>query len=285
MNHADEPSGPPKDELRELASAYALGALDEADRVRFEQALATSPELQADVDAFRAAALPLADAAEPVAPPQHLKSALFARLDEVEQERPSDAAAAPAAPIARVVPAPAPAIAPAPAVAPAPAPSEPHEPVDELAARRARRRLALLLSSAAAVVVLVVGLVVATNWPGPNGWGAQRQMAAIAAAPDAERSSTEVAGGGTVTLVWSAEQGASAIIAEALPALGDDQTYELWYIDESGAAAAGTFDTGGTETWRVLEGEFVPGTAVGITVEPAGGSEQPTTDPIAVIAT
>ena len=36
---------------------------------------------------------------------------------------------------------------------------------------------------------------------------------------------------------------------------------------------------------RVLEGEFVPGTAVGITVEPAGGSEQPTTEPIAVIAT
>jgi anti-sigma-K factor RskA len=286
MNHAEEPSGTPDDELRDLAPAYALGALDEADRVRFERALATSPELQADVDAFRAAVMPLADAAEPVAPPQHLKSALFARLDEAEQERP--AAEDPAVSGGRVVPAAAEAD-PAPVRAeadPAPVPpSEAHRQVDELAARRTRRRLALLLSSAAAVIVLVVGLVVATNVPGPNGWGAQRQMAAIAAAPDAERSSTAVEGGGTVTLVWSAEQGAGAIIAEALPALGDDQTYELWYIDESGAAAAGTFDASGPETWRILEGELVPGAAVGITVEPAGGSEQPTTDPIAVIAT
>ena len=50
-------------------------------------------------------------------------------------------------------------------------------------------------------------------------------------------------------------------------------------------APAGTFDVAGGETWRVLEGSFTPGTVVGITVEPAGGSPQPTTDPIVAIET
>jgi anti-sigma-K factor RskA len=35
----------------------------------------------------------------------------------------------------------------------------------------------------------------------------------------------------------------------------------------------------------VLEGSFTPGVAVGVTVEPEGGSPQPTTEPIVVIPT
>jgi len=70
-----------------------------------------------------------------------------------------------------------------------------------------------------------------------------------------------------------------------LPDLDSDQTYELWYIDEAGAAPAGTFDVRGPETWRVLDGTFSPGVVVGITVEPAGGSPQPTTEPIVAIET
>ena len=123
------------------------------------------------------------------------------------------------------------------------------------------------------------------GWAGPNGCGAQREMAAIAEAPDAQSQTLEVEGGGEVTLVSSADQGRSGVIVEGLPELGTDQTYELWYIDDAGADSAGTFDVSGSETWRVLDGSFTPGVAVGITVEPAGGSPQPTTEPIVVIAT
>ncbi|MFF2388135.1 anti-sigma factor domain-containing protein [Agromyces sp. NPDC058104] len=254
------------DDLRELAPAYALGALDDDERARFEDALARSPELQAEVEAFRTAASSLGEALPPVMPPPSVKAGLFARLDDAPQERPADAAraAADAAPVE----------------APEPGPQ-----IDELAARRRRRRLAVVLSSAAALLLLVAGVVVGANWSGQNGWGAQREMAALAAAPDAVQQTSDVAGGGEMTLVWSAEQGRSAIVAEGLPDVGDDRTYELWYIDESGPVSAGTFDVDGEEAWRLLDGEFAPGVAVGLTVEPAGGSQQPTTDPVAVIET
>ena len=38
-------------------------------------------------------------------------------------------------------------------------------------------------------------------------------------------------------------------------------------------------------TVQVLQGTFEAGTVVGVTVEPASGSEQPTTEPIVAIAT
>ena len=68
--------------------------------------------------------------------------------------------------------------------------------------------------------------------------------------------------------------------------MGADSTYELWYIDDSGATPAGTFDPARDgDAFVVLDGEFAPGLVVGITVEPAGGSPAPTTEPIAVFET
>ncbi|GAA1937671.1 anti-sigma factor [Agromyces allii] len=300
MSRADDAG----DDLRDLAPAYALDALDEFDRARFERALAVSPELQAEVAAFREIASGLGEAVEPVAPPASLKAGLFDRLDSAPQERRADAAAT-AAPVdptqvgpESVAPVPSAPVEPAASVAPAveatpaggaaPAPEADRAPapVADLAARRARRRLAIAWSSAAAVVLLIAGAFIGANWFGPNGWGAQREMAALAAASDAQQTVAPVAGGGEVTLVSSAEQGRSAVLASGLTELGDAHTYELWYIDEAGAISAGTFDVAGSdEAWRILEGDFAPGVAVGITVEPAGGSPQPTTDPVAVIQT
>ncbi|HET8779526.1 MAG TPA: anti-sigma factor, partial [Agromyces sp.] len=156
---------------------------------------------------------------------------------------------------------------------------------DAEARRRWFQRPGALVAVAAAAVVLLVGAVVGIGWPGPNGWGAQLQMTAIAEAPDAQTTTLEAEGGGEITLVSSASKGRSVVVADGLPVLGDDQTYELWYIDDSGAESAGTFDATGGETWRILEGSFTPGVAVGVTVEPAGGSPQPTTEPIVVIST
>jgi anti-sigma-K factor RskA len=41
---------------------------------------------------------------------------------------------------------------------------------------------------------------------------------------------------------------------------------------------------GESTAWRVLTGEMAAGDAVGVTVEPQGGSNQPTTTPIVDIA-
>jgi anti-sigma-K factor RskA len=276
VNRADdsEPSSRVDADLHALAPAYALGALDEFERARFERALATSSELQGEVAAFRAAAAGLAERVPAEEPPPSLKAELFARLDDVEQEP-----AAPPAADAGAVPGGSP-------IAGLDETPADGGVVDELAARRARRRLAVAISSAAAVALVIGGIVFGMNWPGPNGWGAQRELALLAEASDSQTATIDTADGGEVTLVWSEEQGRSAIRAAGLPDVGGDRTYELWYIDEAGPVSAGTFDVrGDADAWRILEGDFDPGVAVGITVEPAGGSEQPTTEPIAVLQT
>jgi hypothetical protein len=170
-------------------------------------------------------------------------------------------------------------------VAPDPEPASPRR-ADRAAERRWFQRPGAILAAAAAAVLLIAGTVVGVNWGGPAGWGAQRDVQAIASAPDAQTADAEVPGGGTVELVWSADLGRSAVRAADLPDAGPGSTYELWYIDESGARPAGTFDPSrGGEAFVVLDGEFQPGLVVGITVEPAGGSTSPTTDPIAAFET
>jgi anti-sigma-K factor RskA len=260
-----------RDNARRVASddlsAYALDALDPADRAAVERALADSPDLRDEADSFAASAAQLAELAQPVAPPADLRARLMGAIDAAPQ-------------VSRDVP-----VGGASKVpdltdgtdAPGRAQAE--------ARRRWFQRPGSLVAVAAAAVVLLVGAVIGIGWPGPNGWGAQIQMTAIAEAPDAQSTTLEAEGGGEITLVTSASKGRSAVVAAGLPELGDDQTYELWYIDDASAAPAGTFDMRGGETWRILDGSFTPGVAVGVTVEPAGGSPQPTSEPIVVITT
>ena len=66
-----------------------------------------------------------------------------------------------------------------------------------------------------------------------------------------------------------------------LDQLPDGKTYQLWYIGEAGPIAAGTFEAADSGvSWRVLDGQMSGDDVVGVTIEPAGGSEQPTTEPI-----
>ncbi|WP_353826839.1 anti-sigma factor domain-containing protein [Agromyces sp. SYSU T0242] len=263
------------EDLDALLAAYALDAVTDDERADVDARLASSPELRDRVREHREAASALAVATEPVAPPPGMRASILDRLDEVPQVGPE------ADP--RPVPAPA---APAP-VTPAEAPAARAEPGPAERTARARwfARPGAVLAAAAAAVLLIAGAVVGVNWGGPAGWGAQRQVQAIADAPDARSETVASAGGGDVTLVWSEELGRSAVRAEDLPDVGSEATYELWYIDESGAAPAGTFDPAGGAAYIVLEGAFRPGVVVGMTVEPAGGSPAPTTEPVAVFAT
>ncbi len=84
----------------------------------------------------------------------------------------------------------------------------PAGPAETAARRRWFQRPGAIIAAAAAAVVLIAGTVIGIGWSGPNGWGAQREMAAIAEAPDAQSQTLEVEGGGEVTLVSSAAAGA-----------------------------------------------------------------------------
>lgn len=73
-----------------------------------------------------------------------------------------------------------------------------------------------------------------------------------------------------------------------LPALDATQTYQIWLIDPSGQPiGAGLFipASGQAYTTALIQssaplGEFI---AIGVTIEPAGGSEQPTGDRLLVV--
>ncbi|MGR2753631.1 anti-sigma factor domain-containing protein [Agromyces arachidis] len=309
MTESEFPGRPDAVDPAELLAAYALDAVSDDERAIVERYLADSPDARAEVAAYREAAAGLAEEAPATAPPPSLRSSVLDRLDDTPQlppahpadEQATDAAGRAAsetpaeatAPVESMLPAPSAPLAP---VAPAPA-STPAEaiapvgagPVERAARRRWFQRPGAILASAAAAVLLIAGAVVGLNWTGTAGWGAQREVQAIAAADDARSTTVSAGGGGEVTVVWSEEIGRSAILASDLPDVGADRTYELWYIDASGeqlaATPAGTFEPDGGDAYVVLEGDFSPGLLIGITVEPAGGSDAPTTDPIVAVET
>ncbi|MDN4597490.1 anti-sigma factor [Leifsonia virtsii] len=230
-------------------------------------------ENEAEARSFEDVAAELALAAEPVQPRPELKAALFARLADIPQ-LPAQSA--------DETPAPAPESVPAPTQAPALTPAE------RTARRRWFQRPGLILGAAAAAVLLFVGgAFVGSTLSGSNSYQSQQAsaLAEINAAPDVQRATAEVTGGGTATLVWSGKLGRSALVADQLPPLPNDKTYELWYIRDGKAIPAGTMNPSGSgSTWRVLTGDMAAGDTVGVTVEPSGGSDRPTTDPIVAIS-
>jgi anti-sigma-K factor RskA len=284
----------------DLAGAYALHALSADEAAEYERYLARSEQARIEAAELSDTAVALGLAAAPVQPSSGLKASLMAQLASTPQLAPLPAPAAPTADTdapPAVIPigsAPTRAASSAPgAEATAPTPSSGSGAGSGSAAERAQRRWfqrpAGYLAAAAAAVALFVGGTVAGQaiYGNPNEDFAQQQassLAEIEASPDSQRAAAQTATGQDATLVWSGELGLSAIIVEDLPALGDDQDYQLWYIGEAGPVPAGTFDSDGSGTaWRVLDGTMTAGDTVGVTVEPKGGSEQPTTDPIVAI--
>lgn len=156
------------------------------------------------------------------------------------------------------------------------------EPAGPQPARRVRtlRRLArpsiLWLAAAALLVVLAVSTALV-----PGAGSGEVTFARIAAAGDARSVPVTLEGSNGVELIWSDELNASALRWESLPPLEDGTVYELWYLDDvprpAGivtAAASGT---------QALEGTMQRGDRVAMTIEPVGGSAQPTAPPLVVI--
>ncbi|MFF8534997.1 anti-sigma factor [Streptomyces sp. SAS_267] len=103
-------------------------------------------------------------------------------------------------------------------------------------------------------------------------------------ARDATISTQRLGNGADIGVVASRSQGRAAFIASDLPRLGNDQVYELWYAAKSGGLRpAGLLPGSGGGHARLLLGSLDDVSAVGITAEPAGGSRQPTSDPLGIV--
>jgi anti-sigma-K factor RskA len=66
-----------------------------------------------------------------------------------------------------------------------------------------------------------------------------------------------------------------------LPALPAGKVYQFWLIKGKSAVSAGLLpQTAAGQPATLLASEVIQGDALGLTVEPAGGSKTPTTTPI-----
>ena len=71
-----------------------------------------------------------------------------------------------------------------------------------------------------------------------------------------------------------------------LPPAPGGRTYQLWYVGSDEVARSAGLLTADREGRGelLLDGDATTAAAVGMTLEPAGGSPRPTTDPIVVLA-
>lgn len=260
--------------IDDLAAAYALNALTAAERARFEAEASPAARAEAAELADTAALI----ASDPVTPPPTLRASV---LDAIARE-PQLPAATPARHAA--------------AASVEPVSVEHHSswsgPVERgrpshpgPAERRATARwrpLRAIGAIAAGAALLLGGVALGSQLGGDSQYEA---LGAVVSADDAERTEVALPDGSTATVVWSAELGQSAILFDELSAPPEGSTYQAWYIDADGPRSAGTFDASGASTAFLLDGSLTEGTAVGVTVEPDGGSDAPTTDPILVVET
>jgi anti-sigma-K factor RskA len=151
-------------------------------------------------------------------------------------------------------------------------------PVRELRPRL-KRWQAVTLAAAAAVVIglgaLSVGMALR---PAPTPSTAEQ----VFAAPDVRTVSGPIPSGGTATVVFSREKNAGVLVMNNVAPPQPGSVYQMWLIDNKGPHSAGTMDDKNVapSTTAVLP-DLGDSQMLAFTVEPPGGSAQPTTAPFA----
>lgn len=150
--------------------------------------------------------------------------------------------------------------------------------VTPLGAAPSRRWTARVLSAAAAVV-----LVVAAGFAVSQGRQDQSSITAstatVFAAQDAHTKTVDT-DHGSLTVATSPSLGRMAVQTDGLQKLPTSRAYQMWTIHAGTATSAGLLED--LEAGKVMSMPSA-GTTVAITVEPAGGSTEPTSKPIVTV--
>ncbi|QSR33151.1 anti-sigma factor [Nocardioides sp. S5] len=235
-------------DLHKLTGAYAMDALDDLERARFEQHLAQCEDCRAEVAELRETAALLSETVA-TTPPAALRESVLAGISHIR-------------PMAPEVPQPAP------------------TPLADTTAGRGRGWMPFLVAAALALFV-GIGAMVSQPWSDDD---QVRQLTAaeqVLQAPDAEEVFLDLGEAGRATVVRSKSEDRAVISTEDMVSAPEGKAYELWFINGEEFTSAGLMSDDPDQT-VVLDGSAADAAAVGITVEPDSGSEQPTTDPIAV---
>lgn len=254
----------PCDELRDLLPAYALGALDAAELARAQQLLKECPEAQAELADYAGLSRALAGQVQPIAPPPALRDKLMAQINEQAAQ---PAQVTPSAPSLTVVP--------------------------------TKPKSRAWIGWAAATAALILLVISNAYWVNQSNAtrsevellrAAQEEVFALTSAENLRHSTLASTTGSSdnvlANLLWEDNAQTALLTTANLPALPANQTYQLWLIGEDGQpVSAGIFriDESGIGSLIVnLPDAPQAFQAIAISQEPAGGSEQPTTNPLAL---
>ncbi|QCO99191.1 anti-sigma factor [Arthrobacter sp. 24S4-2] len=254
----------------DLAEVYALDAVSASERAAIEEYISAAPKPERDVfdERVRQAreTLAVSFTVEEEPPP-----GLFDRIvAQLPAQHP---------PQSETAPVPGPAMheqAPEPAGAPD---------TDELGAarqRREERRRApglrnWLVGVAAAAVIALGGVGVGAYVANQNDPFNQ-----VLQAQDVRQATVDVSGGGTATVSISPSRDAVVVRMNGVPAPPAGKVYQMWLIPKDGSApvSQGLMDAEALSKPAVVKG-IASASALGITVEPAGGSASPTLPTVA----
>ena len=276
------------DNWSDRAALYALGALGEAERSRFEEHLETSMDCVREVKSLLPVAHHLPETALPIDPPPALRERVLREVagwTPAPPEPPEPGPAPRGEPVAR------------PSAGPSPA--------------RGRSGLGPLFWVVALLLVAVAGgggsYVAALHRQIADlradaqsantradileleatvaDLEAARRDEVIAIAIDPTVRSLTLAGQplapvGTGRALWT-ESGLMAFLATGLPPPPEGETYQLWFVTPEAAPVPAALilpEAGGSATVTLQIPEGVTPAAMAVTIEPAGGASQPTGD-------
>lgn len=263
------------DELRESLPAFALGALDAAERQEVASHVATCDSCTAELAELSRVVMGIGLDAPPVTPPSSLRARVLDRVSS-EARRPASGRT--------VVPF---------------APPQTHDRPSSSPLVRLALAASVLLAIAASFYALTLRSelsalreTVATSTAEATllrneltslrrNWSEVTRAMDVLKAPDMLK--VDLKGQGTMPdaagrAFWSRTAGLM-FTADRLPALPAGRVYQLWTITGSVATGAGTFTPdaqGAASVSSVVPAGAAKPDAFGVTIEPAGGSATPT---------
>ncbi|MEE1800096.1 MULTISPECIES: anti-sigma factor [unclassified Streptomyces] len=242
-------------DLHTLTGAYALHALAPEERAEFERHLEACHACSQEVRELSATAARLGRAVA-VTPPPALKEQVLRRIAAERQDPP------------------------------------------KVTHRQARsggggRGRALSRFALAACLAAVAGLGGVAVWQNQEARDARQEaraaqrhseeLTAVLAAPDAQVATGGLTNGATGSVIVSRARDRAAFVATGMPKPPSGKVYELWYNDGGTMRAAGLLNPATGSASVLMDGPVDGASGMGITVEPAGGSEQPTSTPLALM--
>jgi anti-sigma-K factor RskA len=241
-------------DLHLLTGVYAVDALTGDELVEFERHLEQCPTCAEEVRGLRetAARLGLATA---IAPPPSMREQVLDATKRVRQLPPSGV---------RLI---------------------------ATDGHRRRRRLIRRLPRPIAVTVMAAAIValavlqIGTRHQLQQAQTKDQTIASVLAASDAQIELSSSTVGGTMTAVVSKRDREAVITASGMPTPSGARVYQLWVMRGTTARSVGLLPGSTGATSPVLAADVQPGDQLAVTIEPAGGTRQPTTSPIVEIHT